>query len=86
MDMNVSERAKCVCIWLRNDEKDDAALRERLKPVYEKYHARKYDVCVFESGGGDLYENTKALLLLNRRRTAERAVQAEKGSSPAAEK
>ena len=86
MEMNVIESAKCVCIWLRNDEKNDAALRERLKPVYEKYHARKYTVCVFESGSGDLYENTKALLLLNRRRVAERAVQAANGSPAAGEK
>ena len=52
-DMNISERAKCVCIWLRNNEKGDAALRERLKAIYRKYYAHKYNVCVFESGGGD---------------------------------
>ena len=35
-------------------------------------------VAVFESGKGDLYENTRDLLLFNRRRSAEKAVQQEK--------
>lgn len=32
-------------------------------------------VAVFESGKGDLYENTRDLLLFNRRRSAEKTVQ-----------
>ena len=35
-------------------------------------------VAVFESGRGDLYENTLALLRFNRRRSAEKEVQQEK--------
>ena len=35
-------------------------------------------VAVFESGKGNLYKNTRDLLLYNRRRSAEREVQREK--------
>lgn len=43
---------------------------------------KKYMVAVFESGKGDLYENTRDLLLFNRRRSAEKAVQQAKSSAP----
>ena len=61
--------------WLTNAEKIDPVLREELKEIYAKYKTKKYMVAVFESGKGDLYENTRDLLLFNRRRSAEKAVQ-----------
>lgn len=76
--MNVRDDRKLVEIWLTNAEKIDPVLRAGLKEIYAKYKARKYMVAVFESGKGDLYENTRDLLLYNRRRSAEMAVQQEK--------
>lgn len=67
-----------VQIWLTKEEKADPVLRESLKPLYAKYKVEKYMVAVFESGEGDLYESTRDLLLYNRRRSAEKAVQREK--------
>lgn len=67
-----------VQIWLTNAEKVDPVLREGLKEIYAKYRAENYMVAVFESGEGDLYESTRDLLLYNRRRSAEKAVQQEK--------
>lgn len=78
MEMNVRDDRKLVEIWLTNAEKIDPVLRAGLKEIYAKYKARKYMVAVFESGKGDLYENTRDLLLYNRRRSAEMAVQQEK--------
>lgn len=75
MEMNVRNDKKLVEIWLTNTEKIDPVLRERLKELYAKYKAKKYTVAVFESGKGDLYGNTRDLLLFNRRRSAEKAVQ-----------
>ena len=66
---------KLVEIWLTNAEKVEPSLRESLKEIYVKYKAKKYLVAVFESGTGDLYQNTQDLLLFNRRRSAERVVQ-----------
>ena len=65
MEMNVRDDQKLVEIWLTNAEKIDPA----------KYKTKKYMVAVFESGKGDLYENMRDLLLFNRRRSAEKAVQ-----------
>ena len=56
-------------------EKIDPVLQEGLKEIYAKYKTKKYMVAVFESGKGDLYENTRDLLLFNRCRSAEKAVQ-----------
>ena len=39
---------------------------------------------MFESGKGDLYENTRDLLLYNRRRTAQKEVEAARTASKAA--
>ena len=79
MEMNVRDDQKLVEIWLTNAEKIDPVLREGLKEIYVKYKTKKYMVAVFESGKGDLYENTRDLLLFNRRR-AEKAVQQAKSS------
>ena len=78
MEMNVRDDKKLVEIWLTNAEKIDPVLREGLKEIYAKYKAKKYMVAVFESGRGNLYENTRDLLLYNRRRSAEKEVQQEK--------
>ena len=78
MEMNVKDDRKLVEIWLTNAEKIDPVLREGLQEIYAKYKVKKYMVAVFESGTGDLYENTLALLRFNRRRSAEREVQQEK--------
>ena len=68
MEMNVRDDQKLVEIWLTNAEKIDPVLREGLKEIYAKYKTKKYMVAVFESGKGDLYENTRDLLLFNRNR------------------
>ena len=78
MEMNVRDDRKLVEIWLTNAEKIDPVLRDGLKGIYAEYSAKKYTVAVFESGEGNLFENTRDLLLYNRRRSAERAVQQEK--------
>ena len=64
--------------WLTREERDDPAFRESLKPIYQQYKDQKYLVAVFLSGEEDLYQQTRDLLLYNRRRLAEKEVQAEK--------
>ena len=78
MELNIREDKKLVNIWLTKLEKADSVLQNRLNELYTEYKAKKYVVAVFESGSGDLYENTRDLLLLNQRRTAEKSVQQEK--------
>lgn len=78
MQMNVDDKKKIVDIWLTKAEKHDAKLKESLKDIYKKYNEQKYLVAVFMSGEQDLYESTRDLLLYNRRRAAEKEVQAER--------
>ena len=68
MEMAVKDERKLVEIWLTNG----------LQSVYDTYKKKKYLVAVFESGNGDLYEQTRDLLLYNRQRLAEQEVQREK--------
>ena len=67
MEICVKDSAKIVEVWLSNTERSNTALRQSLKPLYEKYKQKKYKVAVFESGHGDLLDNTEGLLLHNRK-------------------
>ena len=78
MRMEIREQSKIVELWLTREERDDSAFRESLKPIYQQYKDQNYLVAVFLSGEEDLYQQTRDLLLYNRRRLAEKEVQAEK--------
>ncbi len=70
---------KLVEIWLTRQEQTDAAIGEQLQRMYQDYKNRKYMVAQFHSGGADLYAITRDLLIFNRKRIEELAVQLEKG-------
>ena len=74
MRMEVKEQSKVVELWLTRDEKENKQFLESLKPLYRQYKAQNYLVAVFYSGEGDLYQQTRDLLLYNRRRAAEKEV------------
>lgn len=76
--MEIREQSKIVELWLTREERDDPAFRESLKPIYQQYKDQNYLAAVFLSGEEDLYQQTRDLLLYNRRRLAEKEVQAEK--------
>ena len=78
--MEVREQSKIVELWLTREERDNPAFRESLRPICQQYRDQKYLVVVFLSGEADLYQQTRDLLLYNRRRLAERELQAEKGT------
>ncbi|MBQ8929740.1 MAG: hypothetical protein IJ052_05020 [Oscillospiraceae bacterium] len=78
MQIDVHEDKKLVCVWLTNNESADAAMDDKLKPLYEEYKQKKYTVAVYRSGGQDIAELTGALLRYNRKLFAEREVRAEK--------
>ena len=75
--MEIREQSKIVAFWLTRGERDDPAFRESLKPIYRQYKDQNYLVAVFLSGEEDLYQQTCDLLLYNRRRLAEKEIQAE---------
>lgn len=81
MEIHVRKDAKIVEVWLTNAEKQDQALREKLKPLYQEYKAQKYLVAVFQSGGKDLAQRTSDLLCYNKQRIAELEVRREKAQA-----
>ncbi len=76
--MEVKERSKIVELWLTREERSDPAFWASLNLLCRQYKDQKYLVAVFLSGREDLYQQTRDLLLYNRRRLAEQEVQAEK--------
>ena len=78
MEIRVNEKCRIVEFWLTNAEKNDIALRESLKPQYQKWKAENYLPVVYESGKRDLCAATSALLCYNRKRRAQLDVQREK--------
>ena len=78
MQIEVSHQAKLTTVWLTRAEQEDTAIREQLNELYADYKAKKYMVAQFHSGTEDLYCNTRDLLLFNRKRIEELAVQREK--------
>ncbi len=75
MRIEVKQPSKVVELWLTRDETNDQQFLESLKPLYRQYQAQHYLVAVFYSGEEDLYQQTRDLLLYNRRRAAEKQVQ-----------
>ena len=69
---------KIVEVWLTREEKKDINLRERLKPLYQEYKAKKYLVAVFVSGEQDLEELTGSLLGYNKKRVVQLEMKREK--------
>ena len=78
MEVYVRDDMKLVTVWRTRAEQEDTAIREQLKALYADYKAKKYMVAQFHSGTEDLYRNTRDLLLFNRKRIEELAVQREK--------
>ena len=87
MEININDHKKMVDIWLTNAEKGDPEIQAMLKELFGQYKEQKYLVAVFESGERDLYHNTLDLLIYNKRRSAQLAVQREKRrQTPSTEK
>ena len=80
MNVKIHEPTQIVEVMLTHAEQADEAVKKQLKELYAQYKGTKYTVAVFLSGKRDLYEDTRDLLLFNRRRAAERAVQARKAA------
>ena len=78
MEICINDERRTVEVWLSNEEKNDPAVQQRLKPLYAEYAEKKYTVAVFMSGSQDLYSLTSDLLCYNRTRIAELEVEQEK--------
>ena len=68
VEIRIKDSDKIVEIWLTNSEKSNLAIHSSLKLIYAAYRTKKYKIAVFQSGEGNLFENTDGLLLHNRMR------------------
>ena len=73
MQTKIHEPTQIVEVMLTHAEQADEAVKKQLKELYAQYKGTKDTGVVFLSGKRDL-------LLFNRRRAAERAVQARKAA------
>jgi hypothetical protein len=65
MEICVNDIDKIIEIWISDSDKSAKDIKNSLAAIYSE--TSKYKVAVFESGNGNLYENTKNLLLHNRK-------------------
>ena len=81
MELDIKKDQGIALIWLTRAESADPAVSEHLKPIYAKCRAQGLMPVVMHSGSGDLYANTRDLLVDTRRRQAEKEVRAERAAS-----
>lgn len=74
------ENQKIVAVWLTRAERSDEKIRERLRALRVEYKPKKYTVCEYHSGDGDLKASVLDLLEYNKLRSAEREIGQEKAA------
>ena len=83
MEIIQDDAKKLVQVWLTRRESENAAVQERLKPMYAQWKKQKYMVAVFRSGKECLPRSSLDLLAYNKKRCAELAVRREKAQRSA---
>ena len=78
------ENQKIVAVWLTRAERGDEKIRERLRALRAEYKPKKYTVCEYHSGDGDLHTSIYELLRYNKLRVAERETERAKERAKAA--
>lgn len=65
MEFVMDNELKLAKVWCSHDDQKDEAKQQKLKEFIADCRKKKIFVCVYESGDGDLLENTKELLAYN---------------------
>lgn len=65
MKIEIDDNMKYAIVWCSHADKADEAKAAALNEFIAECRAKKIYVCVFESGDGDLLENTRELLAYN---------------------
>ena len=73
MEFVMDSELKLAKVWCSHADQRDEAKQQKLKQFIKKKKKKKIFVCVYESGYGDLLENTKELLAYNLNNPAPRA-------------
>ena len=70
----MNDSSRIVSLWFASDENDADHLPEEIRNMCDEYRVRKYMIAAFRSGREDLFENTSAMLMHNRRLSAKNEV------------
>ena len=65
MKYSIDEKKKLAIVYCSYADQESAEKQQELKAFIEACKKKKIYVCVFESGDGNLLENTKELLAYN---------------------
>ena len=65
MEFVMDNELKLAKVWCTHADQKDEAKQQKLKEFIADCRKKKIFVCVYESGDGDLLENTKELLAYN---------------------
>ncbi len=65
MEFVMDNELKLAKVWCSHADQKDEAKQQKLKEFIAECRKKKIFVCVYESGDGDLLENTKELLAYN---------------------
>lgn len=65
MEFVMDNELKLAKVWCSHADQKDEAKQQKLKEFIADCRKKKIFVCVYESGDGDLLENTKELLAYN---------------------
>ena len=65
MEFVMDNELKLAKVWCSHADQRDEAKQQKLKEFIADCRKKKIFVCVYESGDGDLLENTKELLAYN---------------------
>lgn len=65
MEFEVDNELNLAKVWCSHADQRDEAKQQKLKEFIADCRKKKIFVCVYESGDGDLLENTKELLAYN---------------------
>ena len=66
MKVNVLEEKQRVEIWLTQAESNDKTVSKEIEKIKNDFRSKKYYIAIFRSGTGNLFENTKNLILHNK--------------------
>lgn len=65
MEISIDGKTRLAKVWCSHADQQDKEKQEKLRAFITDCKKKNIFVCVFESGGGDLLENTKELLAYN---------------------
>ena len=65
MEFIMDRKQKLAKVWCSHADQGDATQQEKLREFIADCRKKKIFVCIYESGGGDLWENTRELLVYN---------------------